>query len=346
METPWERLPGEAGHAALFRATLDIIRRWRIDVVSGHGRMFGVYLAARRAGVPLFWTFHGADAPAYRRRLRFRLIARLYSLLGRDGNLRLVGVSGFVSQNLRALFGARARISTVLNGFAGLDSLLSLPPPHIADKLRIGFVGRLERLKGVWDLPLIALLLRRRGVPFQLTVFGGGSQQELLASAFRAAGFGDAQVVLAGYEPDPLRIYSAVDGTVQLCPREWLGSTIIESCAAARPVVAYAAGGNLEILRDGGGCLVPVCDVEAVAAALERWWRHPEELARAGQRARTMAAARFASQRMVREYVEMFRQGLSTTGVAAAAQAARPDSRPAFPLVANGLSSQENQHVE
>jgi hypothetical protein len=49
---------------------------------------------------------------------------------------------------------------------------------------------------------------------------------------------------------------------------------------------------------------------------------------------------------MVREYVEMFRQGLSTTGVAAAAQAARPDSRPAFPLVANGLSSQENQHVE
>lgn len=346
-ETPWQRLPGEAGHAALFRATLNILRRQRIDVISGHGRMFGVYLAARLAGVPLFWTFHGADAPAYRRSLRFRLIARLYTLLARDKNLHLVGVSEFVSQNLRALFGARARVSTVVNGLANLDSLLALPPPQVESGLRIGFVGRLERIKGVWDLPILALLLRRRGVPFQLTVFGGGSQQELLASAFRAAGFSSAQAGFAGYQPDPLQIYSAVDVTVQLSPREWLGSTIIESCAAGRPVVAYAAGGNLEILQDGGGCLVPVGDVAAVAAALERWWRQPQERARVGERARTVAAARFASQRMVRGYVEMFQQGLPATDVAAAAQAALPDSRPDFTLVSNSaLSPQEHQHVD
>lgn len=348
LETPWKGIGGEAGHWALFRHTRAILRRQRIDAVSGHGRMFGVYLAARLAGVPLFWTFHGADAPAYRRRLRFRLIARLYSLLARDPSLHLVGVSEFVSQNLRVLFGGGARVSTVWNGLAGLDRLLALPPPQPANQLRIGFVGRLERLKGVWDLPAIALLLRRRGVPFQLTVLGSGSQQQLLESAFRAAGFSSAQVVFAGYRPDPLPIYSALDVTVQLSPREWLGSTIIESCAAARPVVAYASGGNLEILSAGSGRLVPVSDVAAVAAALDRFWRRPGELAQVGRRARTMVAARFACQRMVRDYLELFRFGMagSTRGAAAQAASQPRDSREPALASSRKLGFQEHRHVE
>jgi glycosyltransferase involved in cell wall biosynthesis len=314
LETPWEGLLlQEASHSALFRSSRRIIHRHGIDIVSGHGRMFGVYLAARLSRVPMFWTFHGADAPAYKSSLRFRLTARAFSFLSNDPNLRLVGVSEFVSRNLRLLFAAAGaeRITTVVNGIADLDGLLALPPPSPKEQLRIGFVGRLEKIKGVWDLPALAGRLRERRVPFALTIFGSGSQRQPLAEAFHRAGFTADQVRFAGYQPDPLRIYSAVDVTVQLSRQEWLGSTIIESCAAARPVVAYMAGGNPEIVDDGrSGCLVPVAEVAAVAGYLERLWREPAVLTRMGQEARIAAAVRFAPGRMVRQYADLFRRAL------------------------------------
>lgn len=314
LEMPWEGSPrGEAGHSALFRSSRRIIHRHGIEVVSGHGRMFGVYLAARLAGVPMFWTFHGADAPAYRSSLRFRLTARAFLFLSKDPNLRLVGVSEFVSRNLRLLFAAAAaeRIATVVNGIADLGGLLALPPPQPKNQLRIGFVGRLEQLKGVWDLPALAGLLREKRVPFELTIFGSGSQGQPLAQAFHRAGFTADQVVFAGYQPDPRQIYSQADVTVQLSRKEWLGSTIIESCAAGRPVVAYMAGGVPEILQDGrGGYLTPAGDVAAVARVLEQFWRDPALLAQMGGEARAMAASKFTAGRMVREYVDLFRRAV------------------------------------
>ena len=301
LEMPWEGSPrGEAGHSALFRSSRRIIHRHGIEVVSGHGRMFGVYLAARLAGVPMFWTFHGADAPAYRSSLRFRLTARAFLFLSKDPNLRLLIAAA-----------AAERIGTVVNGIADLGGLLALPPPQPKNQLRIGFVGRLEKIKGVWDLPALAGLLREKRVPFELTIFGSGSQGQPLARAFHRAGFTADQVVFAGYQPDPRQIYSQADVTVQLSRKEWLGSTIIESCAAGRPVVAYMAGGNPEILQDGrGGYLTPAGDVAAVARVLEQFWRDPALLAQMGGEARAMAASKFTAGRMVREYVDLFRRAV------------------------------------
>ena len=317
LEMPWQGLPGgEAGHSALFRSSRKIIHRHGIDIVSGHGRMFGVYLAARLAGVPMFWTFHGADAPAYKSSLRFRLTARAFLFLSNDSNLRLVGVSEFVSRNLRLLFAAAAaeRITTVMNGIADLDSLLALPPPSPKKQLRIGFVGRLEKIKGVWDLPALAGLLRERRVPFELTIFGSGSQQQPLAEAFHRAGFTAEQVVFAGYRADPLEMYGEVDVTVQLSRKEWLGCTVVESSAAARPVLAFNAGGIPEIVKDGcSAFLAAPGDLEAISAGLEQLWRDPALLAQMSREARTAAASKFSAGRMVGEYVDLFRRALPSS---------------------------------
>lgn len=317
LEMPWQRLPaGEASHCAMFRSSRKIILHHGIDIVSGHGRMFGVYLAARLARVPMLWTFHGADAPAYRSSLRFRLTARAFLFLSNDPNLRLVGVSEFVSRNLRLLFAAAVaeRITTVVNGLADLDGLLALPPPSPKKQLRIGFVGRLEKIKGVWDLPALAELLREKRVPFELTIFGSGSQRQPLAEAFHRAGFTADQVVFAGYRADTREMYGGVDVTVQLSRQEWLGSTIIESCAAGRPVVAYMAGGNPEILENRrSGYLTPAGDVAATACVLEQLWRDPALLARMGEAARAVAACKFTPRRMVREYVDLFNRALRSS---------------------------------
>jgi glycosyltransferase involved in cell wall biosynthesis len=52
---------------------------------------------------------------------------------------------------------------------------------------------------------------------------------------------------------------------------EPFGQVVVEAMAAGRPVIATAAGGPLEVIRDGyDGLLVPPGDVSAMARAMRR----------------------------------------------------------------------------
>jgi len=50
-------------------------------------------------------------------------------------------------------------------------------------KLRLVFSGRLNRMKGVQDLPVVAAELKRRGVPFELSICGDGELLEELRAS-------------------------------------------------------------------------------------------------------------------------------------------------------------------
>ncbi|MDN5750130.1 MAG: glycosyltransferase family 4 protein [Pseudonocardia sp.] len=109
-------------------------------------------------------------------------------------------------------------------------------------------------------------------------------------AAITAHGLGDRVRVTGPLTGAPLAAaFDAADLLVLPSRAEAYGMVVTEALARGVPVLAAAVGGVPETLGvteilddsatlgDGPGILVPPADVDALAAALRRWLRHPEQ---------------------------------------------------------------------
>ena len=70
---------------------------------------------------------------------------------------------------------------------------------------------------------------------------------------------------------------------------------LLEAWANAKPVIAYRAGGPVDLVRGGtDGWLAPCGDVAELAQALRECAGDPERRTRMGERGRARVAAEFA----------------------------------------------------
>ena len=108
-----------------------------------------------------------------------------------------------------------------------------------------------------------------------------------------------------GWRDDVPALFAAAD--LFVCPsrHEPLGNVVIEAWAQGLPVIAAAAQGPCELIRDGSdGVLVPIDDHDALAAAIRRLLSEPgltEALATRGRRA---YEARFTEAAVVARYLD------------------------------------------
>ncbi len=132
----------------------------------------------------------------------------------------------------------------------------------------IGGVGRLARSKG-FDVLIRAF--EQAALPqARLAIIGEGRERRRLQSL---AGPG---VTLPGFRRNIKDYYQAFDLFVSPSRSEPLGRVVLEALDAGVPVIASAAEGPSEILRrHGGGELVPIGDVPALAARLRQHREHP-----------------------------------------------------------------------
>ena len=92
---------------------------------------------------------------------------------------------------------------------------------------------------------------------------------------------------------------------------EPFGMVYVEAMAMKRPVVAWADGGPVEIIRDGETGYLPARgDVDALAQALLRLVRDPDLRRRMGKAGRRRVEHCFNPQRMCRDMVEVYRDVL------------------------------------
>jgi glycosyltransferase involved in cell wall biosynthesis len=81
---------------------------------------------------------------------------------------------------------------------------------------------------------------------------------------------------------------------------EGLGVVLIEAMGYGKPVIASAAGGIVDIVRNHEtGILVPPGDADALARAISRAMDDPEELARIAIRGTRFAASAFGWEAIV-----------------------------------------------
>jgi glycosyltransferase involved in cell wall biosynthesis len=89
---------------------------------------------------------------------------------------------------------------------------------------------------------------------------------------------------------------------------EGLGVVLLEAMAYARPVIASAAGGIVDIVRDGrNGYLVPPGDAEALAGAIARMMDDPAGARALGLQGRRDAEAGFSWSAIADRLADLYR---------------------------------------
>lgn len=178
-------------------------------------------------------------------------------------------------------------------------------PPRVrreaGDRFELLFVGRLVERKGVHYL-LDALARLRDDARVHLRVVGDGPMRPALEA--RAAQLGiDDRVVFEGVlsgdvlrrrfaECDAFVLPAVVDAKGDV---EGLGVVLIEALSYERPVIASAAGGIVDIVRDGDtGVLVPPGDAAALAHAIVRYVEDPRLAAALAARGRAHIEREFS----------------------------------------------------
>jgi glycosyltransferase involved in cell wall biosynthesis len=180
----------------------------------------------------------------------------------------------FNSHATRRAFGFGRRPAHVLHN--GTDGFAGVPPPGVdADAFRVLLIGRINAWKG--HAVLLDALTRlgqaeRKAVEVRIVgdVFEDQSaHRERLVALCRQHGL-QQTVQFHPFDADPAPHYAWSDVVVvPSTSPEPFGNVAVEAMSAARPVIASAHGGIVEIVQDGvTGLLVTPRDAAALATAL------------------------------------------------------------------------------
>jgi glycosyltransferase involved in cell wall biosynthesis len=194
----------------------------------------------------------------------------------------------------RAFFVDRRLVAperVVLVPGSGVDIRRFAPTPEPEGPPVALFVGRLLWDKGLGELMEAARRLKARRSPLRLWLAGDRDPAnprcvpEDVVAAWDAEGLAE----ILGRRDDVAALWARAHVAVLPSHREGMPKALLEAAAAGRPLVATDVPGCRELVRDGvNGLLVPLGDVEALAAALDRL------AGDAALRARLGAAARRA----------------------------------------------------
>ncbi|HEY0153177.1 MAG TPA: glycosyltransferase [Longimicrobium sp.] len=292
-ERPWflALVPGYV--AAGSRAAARLARSGEFDVVHAFWPIpQGVLgLAAKRAaGIPLVSTFFGVELTWMDR--QFPFLAPMLRRIVR-GSDAVTAISTYTAERLqRVAPGVRTE---VIPFGAAVDAAPSLPPPRPAGaRPELLFMGRLVERKGVHLLLEALSLLVRESRPL-LHVVGDGPERARLQELAGALRLVD-DVVFHGFVSTEEKAERLAGCDAFVLPAvidskgdtEGLGVVLLEAMTYGKPVIASAAGGIVDIVRDGrNGFLVPPGDASALATAIRACVENPEHARELGAQGRT-----------------------------------------------------------
>ena len=155
-------------------------------------------------------------------------------------------------------------------------------PPWSPDPERpgpvVGYVGRIEPRKGVFDLVQAAAILKAAAPGLRVVIVGDDTYGA--AGGYGAHVAASRDVERYGWVEPGSGVMAHLDLLVLPSHQEPFGTVLAEALAAGTPVVATAVGGLGEVVTDGvDGVLVPPGRPDALAAGVLRALEHRDELA-------------------------------------------------------------------
>jgi glycosyltransferase involved in cell wall biosynthesis len=169
-------------------------------------------------------------------------------------------------------------------------------------------VSRLVPAKGL-DVMLRAWRIVAEAAPAaRLVIVGDGPLRAECEAMSRSYGLTDS-VALIGSRPDVPQILRSSHVYVSSSRTEGMSNSLLEGLASGLPLVATRVGGAEDTVEPGvNGLLVRDGDPEGLAAALREVLSNDEKRQTMGAASRRMALERFALEKIVDRYLDLFRE--------------------------------------
>lgn len=243
---------------------------------------------ARRTGLPLVTTVHVAGIERLPAPVR-GATAVWEQTVGRfvlRSSRTAIAVSDSVAAHVASRGMSPERIRVVPNGV----DLARFVPGETTEPPTVAFVGRLIANKGPETLVAAAAMLAGRGVAFRLVLAGDGPQRRELEARVAASPALAERTTFTGFISDVAGVLAGATVLARPSLTEGMPLAVLEAMAAGAVVVASDIPANRELVHhDRTGLLVPVGDVDALGAAIERLVGDPELVARLAGAGRRVA---------------------------------------------------------
>jgi glycosyltransferase involved in cell wall biosynthesis len=168
----------------------------------------------------------------------------------------------------------------------------------------IGTVGRLDAQKAPLDFVRMAGEVTRTHPEARFVMIGDG---DLLPAAQDLAATLGVRIHFTGFRADAARLASAFDVFVVTSLYEGVGRSVTEAMASARPVVATAVDGVVDLVAPGStGLLCAPRDPTGLATAVRWMLDNPVEAGLMGKLARDRVRILFAPERMCATLDEIY----------------------------------------
>lgn len=178
--------------------------------------------------------------------------------------------------------------------------------PQNSASFRIGMIARMNAPSKNHRLLLEAVARMRPLVPnIELVLVGDGPLRADLEKLAKEIEILDV-VRFLGDRQDVRQIIASLDVTVLPSASESLSNAILESMAAGVPVIANEVGGNIELLANERGILIPPNKAEALDSALYKLASDVGLRAALSRRARMFAQENFTIDRMRQKHEDLY----------------------------------------
>lgn len=195
--------------------------------------------------------------------------------------------------------------------------------------LRIAYIGRLAREKGLYELLQAIRLAVHLGVDVRLIVAGEGAEADALHRYAVALGIA-SRVSFTGpvFGEAKVRMLGMADVAALPSYAEGLPYALLEAMAAGIPVLATPVGAIPDVVSDGlHGYLVPARDPAALAEAIARFAADRGKLSWMSRACRKRVLAAYSIERLAGELALHYRTLAAGTALAPAGGAQVPVER-------------------
>lgn len=191
---------------------------------------------------------------------------------------------------------AKSKIEIIYNGISTNDFInLKYKPIYTKndDCIILGNLARLSHQKGQADLIKLALDLRAQKINFKILIGGDGELESKLKNEAIIKGV-EHEVIFLGFIENAKDFLSSID--IFVFPSRWegFGFSLVEAKLMKKPIVAYNASSNPEIIQDTiDGYLAKPFDKNDLFEKVQFLINHPQKRKEMGEQGYKDAIQRF-----------------------------------------------------
>ena len=286
-----------------------VTKRENLDLIHVHYALphaTAAQLAREITSKPYITTLHGSDVtilgsdPSYEP-------TNTMSITLSDA---ITTVSRYMANEAKTLLGINEKIYVIPN-FVDHEEFQPPPSQTIQNRsprpINLVHVSNFRPVKRIDDLVYSMSIITKKEPNARLMLVGDGPERPKVDRLIDSLDL-RKNIIVTGYRSDVAQIMQCADALVLCSETENAPLTILEGMSCGLPIIATRVGGIPEQVQDGkNGFLVPLKNPEAIAEAALRLGADYKLLLKMGEASRNIVLDRFTKDRVVEQYLEVYK---------------------------------------